>query len=147
MKHVTVEPGVIEHAHTLGPLTLYSTLKLFTRLCTFMSSQSKVDFVNALMPDGRGDFTILERECRGAAGKILEMFGNGKPAKIADIAHHICTKPTKSSEEDVQNLLDLGKRLICEFSGVSTHEELDLNSHDAHDSSISTLEPSGRESI
>ena len=93
---------VIENCLTLGPLTLRSSLRLFTRLSPcFPTSQSKTQFINQLTPPRQSDVTIQSRDLSPIAAQILFLFGNGHPAKIVKLAGD-------SDEEAVNGLLRYG---------------------------------------
>merc|ERR1711998_475956 len=93
---------VIENCLTLGPLTLHSSLRLFTRLSPyFPTPQSKDEFVHALIPPRQGNVTILSRELSPVAAQILFLFGNGHPAMIVKLAGD-------SDEAAVEGLLKYG---------------------------------------
>jgi hypothetical protein len=140
MKNITMETGVIEYALTLGPLTLYNTLKLFTRLTPFMTSQSKVDFVSALIPERQGDKTITGQGLSPTSALIFKMFGNGHPARIVKIA-------CESTEDDIQQFLVQGKGYISSCLDVSLSSELDAISYSHEGNSASTTDQLKREEI
>merc|ERR1711991_489375 len=124
---------VIENCLTLGPLTLHSSLRLFTRLSPcFPTPQSKTDFINLLIPPRQGDVTIQSRDLSPVAAQILFLFGNGHPAKIVKLAGD-------SDEEAVNALLRYGLMRQQAKSNTAS-PDVDRMKHDA-DGIISSNAP------
>ena len=113
--------NVIENCLTLGPLTLHSSLRLYTRLSpSLLTTQSKMDFVMALLPPRQTDVTISCRDLTPEAAQILFLFGNGHPAKIVKLA-------CESDEEAVNALLRYGKMHLPDGNSGSNRGPIESN--------------------
>jgi hypothetical protein len=79
--------GIVEHVVSLGPLTLYSSLRLFARLSPPLATAAqKVKFVKKLLIPDQANVTLESRELSSGAAQILYMLGGGHPSKIVKIA-------------------------------------------------------------
>lgn len=79
--------GIVEHVVSLGPLSLYSSLRLFARLSPPLATAAqKVKFVKSLLLPDQANVTLESRELSPAAAQILYMLGGGHPSKIVKIA-------------------------------------------------------------
>ena len=79
--------GTVEHVVSLGPLSLYSSLRLFARLSPALATAAqKVKFVKTLLIPDQANVTMESRELKSAAVQILDMLGGGHPSKIVKIA-------------------------------------------------------------
>jgi hypothetical protein len=106
MYNIYVGSGIVEYSISLGPLTLYSTLRLFARLAPSLTTiHEKLEFIDCLQPPRQYHVTIHSREITNAALQILTIFGEGHPAKIV---HMAC----ESNSEKVEELKRIGKRII-----------------------------------
>ena len=79
--------GMVEHVVSLGPLSLYSSLRLFARLSPVLATAAlKLQFVKALLIPDQANVTLESKELGSAAAQILYMLGGGHPSKIVKIA-------------------------------------------------------------
>jgi hypothetical protein len=79
--------GIFEHVVSLGPLSLYSSLRLFARLSPALATAAqKVKFVKSLLIPEQANVTLESRELSPATAQILYMLGGGHPSKIVKIA-------------------------------------------------------------
>lgn len=93
--------GIVEHVVSLGPLSLYSSLRLFARLSPALATAAqKVKFVKSLLIPDQANVTMESRELTSAAAQILYMLGGGHPSKIVKIA---CESSTDHIREMLTN--------------------------------------------
>jgi hypothetical protein len=98
--------GVVENAIALGPLTLLSSLLLFTHLSpSLCSAADKAHFVEALLPPRQQHVTVHSKDVGEAASKVLDLFGGGHPAFVVKLA-------CESGSDGVQELLARGKEIL-----------------------------------
>ena len=91
--------GIVEHVVSLGPLSLYSSLRLFARLSPPLATAvQKVKFVKTLLIPEQAHVTLESRELSPAAARILYMLGGGHPSRIVKLA-------CESSREDIRRML------------------------------------------
>ena len=107
MRSVSFEPSVIEYSMTLGPLSLISTLKLFTNLAPSMTREEKMDFISRLTPYRQRDVTIACRELNSTGSEIFALFMDGHPGSIVSMA-------SVSTDDTIEELLSRGQRVVCE---------------------------------
>ena len=98
--------GVVENAIALGPLSLLSSLLLFTHLSPSLASFSdKNRFIEALLPPKQHHVTLHSKDVTVEASKILELLGGGHPAHIVKLA-------CECGVDGVQELLQKGKVIL-----------------------------------
>jgi len=98
--------GVVENAISLGPISLLSSLILFTHLSpSLTSTEEKAQFVKALVPPRQQHVTVHSKDVTLVSSQILDLFGNGHPAHIVKLA-------CECGVEEVRNLLAKGKDII-----------------------------------
>lgn len=104
--------GIVEYSVTLGPLTLNSALRLFARLApSLLTAHEKADFIDSLQPGKQLHVSVAPREINTAALKILELLGDGHPAKIVHIA-------CESTHESVEHLKKTGMKILRHVGAV-----------------------------
>lgn len=107
MHNINVGFGIVEYSILLGPLTLISTLRLFARLAPSLSAAgAKKEFLSALQPARQLHVSVNSRDVNKTALQILELFGDGHPAKIV---HMAC----ESTQETVDKLKATGMSIIA----------------------------------
>jgi ABC-type enterochelin transport system ATPase subunit len=108
--------GIVENSVNLGPLTILSSLRLFSRLApTLAPASSKISFIRCLLPPKQGHVTANSREITSATSQILAKFGNGHPAKIVKMA-------CESSNDSIEKLKAFGCKIISEIGSVRTRQ-------------------------
>jgi hypothetical protein len=124
MFNISIGLGIVEYSVSLGPLTLNSSLRLFARLApSLITIHEKLEFIECLQPPKQFHVTIHSREISNAALQILQLFGEGHPAKIV---HMAC----ESTHESVEELKKIGKRIIQQSMGGAAL--LDHHHHHHH---------------
>eukprot|EP01038_Epipyxis_sp_PR26KG_P008817 gene8817-11905_t len=109
MHNINVGYGIIEYSHSLGPLSLNNTLRLFSRLAPSLSTaHDKSDFIDSLTPKSLQG-VHHGRDLQSCVLRILSLIGDGNPSKIVHIA-------CESTPESVERLKEAGKRIIGEYT-------------------------------
>jgi hypothetical protein len=112
--------GVVENAIVLGPLSLLSSLLLFTHLSPSLASFSdKNSFIEALLPPKQHHVTLHSKDVTVEASKILELFGGGHPAHIVKLA-------CECGMDGVQELLQKGKLILKGNEGANCEAVTDV---------------------
>lgn len=108
--------GIVENSVNLGPLTILSSLRLFSRLApTLALASAKTSFIRCLLPPKQAHVTANSREITSATSQILSLFGNGHPAKIVKMA-------CESSYDSIEKLKALGCKIIGENASVRSRQ-------------------------
>ncbi len=103
-------PGVVENSVMLGPLTLYSSLRLFARLApslstSFLKTQFIEDFLLKKHIHTQYHLTWYSKELSSQGRALLELFGFGHPSKIVLMA-------CESTAESMDKLRQRAQRII-----------------------------------
>ncbi len=99
MHNIQIGYGVVEYSVAIGPLTLNSTLRLFARLAPSLTTiQDKLQFIETFQPAVKSQLhsSMHSREVNDKTLQILDLFGEGHPAKIV---HMACESTAESIEE------------------------------------------------
>jgi len=131
MHNINVGFGIVEYSVLLGPLTLISTLRLFARLAPSLSTATaKREFISALQPHRQLHVSIHSRDINRTAIQILQLFGDGHPAKIVQIA-------CESTKETVEQLRTTGMEIISTTSQMIHSSGASVGGHSVGGHSIS----------
>jgi len=108
MHNIQVGYGIVEYSVPLGPLTLHNTLRLFARLAPSLTTiHDKIQFVETFQPPNlmsmirsqpQSHSSLHSREINNTTIQILDLFGEGHPAKIV----HMASESTPESIEDLK---------------------------------------------
>ena len=92
--------GQVEHSYSLGPLTFFSTVKLFAKLCPHLHTPSERGMLSKkLVRNDEDQMSLLpgDPNLKTRTTCILSVIGDGIPAKIEKAAYGI-------SREDLSRL-------------------------------------------
>lgn len=125
--------NALEYSVPMGPLTISSTLRLFARLAPSLNTaQEKQDFILSLQTARQAHVSMQSREATHATLKILQLFGEGHPAKIV---HMACESTPESVEKLKRDGMKI-KKLAESVAGTGSFQVVD--SHHGSSSAATT---------
>ena len=103
--------GIVETCHELRSLTLLSTVRLYAKLSSCLSTSSaRAAFILSFLPPRKHHVTFRARESTVCTDRILALFGNGDPSHVVKLA---CT----STHDIIEGLKVAGRAILDQDGG------------------------------
>lgn len=121
MRNITLGSGIVECTVTLNPLSLVSSIRLFTKLdpSLSISAAKREEFISVLLPlshiHADGDMRLAEREL------LLQLLGDGYPSRIVYMVQRSTPEKLQQLIKDSKSILQKSNNGFVDLQSVSSN--------------------------